>query len=412
MEIYGDLTLAEGAEINNITVATGNSFPANPNEGEMFYLTSGNIGLYVYDTNNSSWNQITNTTGALPSTGTFTGDLNLTGTGARIIADFSNATPSNRVQFETTSSNTWTEISAIPNGTGNSSYLTAYNANNANNSSYATLAVTASDTRILSGKVGGSYLPFNLYTGGSARITVNTSGNVGVNVTPSVYGNPVDGSFDIGSSAALVSYSNVQTEILNNAYYNGGWQYKQNGYAGILKFNPSGGFDIYLAPSNSSGYGAAVTATKQLTIGNNGVITNPATYNNTTATSANINVDSAGNFTRATSSIKYKTDVQTISSETTDAIFKMRPVKYKSLCEKDEKNWTWYGLIAEEVAEIDPRLVHFFDSKSLEPEGVMYDRLTVLLIDVVQRQKKQIDDLEDRLIRLEKLFLKDINVSN
>ena len=37
----------------------------------------------------------------------------------------------------------------------------------------------------------------------------------------------------------------------------------------------------------------------------------------------------------------------------------------------------------------------------LRPEGVQYDRLTVMLIDVVQRQQKAIDALEAKVAALE-----------
>jgi len=56
----GNLTLTEGAEIKNLTVPRGGSFPSNPNEGELFYKNSnadgqGVVGIYVYTT---SWELI------------------------------------------------------------------------------------------------------------------------------------------------------------------------------------------------------------------------------------------------------------------------------------------------------------------------------------------------------------------
>jgi len=44
-------------------------------------------------------------------------DLNITGTGARITGDFSNATIANRVMFQTSTTNGQTSLSLIPNGT-------------------------------------------------------------------------------------------------------------------------------------------------------------------------------------------------------------------------------------------------------------------------------------------------------
>jgi hypothetical protein len=80
-------------------------------------------------------------------------------------------------------------------------------------------------------------------------------------------------------------------------------------------------------------------------------------------------------------------------------------------------DWSWYGFIAEEAAEIEPRLVHWTyledeyeeidgerqlkpDAK-LVPDGVQYDRLTVLLLDVLKRQQKKIEVLEAKVVALE-----------
>lgn len=54
MKHYG-LKIAEGTEITNVTVATGTSFPANENEGELFFRTD-NDTLYYYD--GTQWQEV------------------------------------------------------------------------------------------------------------------------------------------------------------------------------------------------------------------------------------------------------------------------------------------------------------------------------------------------------------------
>lgn len=175
-----------------------------------------------------------------------------------------------------------------------------------------------------------------------------------------------------------------------------------------------------------------------------GTIASLGSYNATTASAANTFIDSAGLIQRSTSSIRYKKDVETLDHSYADnVILNARPVWYRSKCENDNEKWGWYGLIAEEVAELDPRLVHWgYPTKTVEhepaepakaavldeegnvveeaipateatykevpdtdaplqAEGVQYDRLTVMLIDVVQRQQKQIEALTDRIEALE-----------
>lgn len=47
MKIYGNVTLSEGSDIRNLTVAHGDAYPSEPNLGELFYHTI--IGLSFYD---------------------------------------------------------------------------------------------------------------------------------------------------------------------------------------------------------------------------------------------------------------------------------------------------------------------------------------------------------------------------
>ena len=56
MRVLGNIDIEEGGEIQNLTVASGSSFPANPNTAEVFYLTSGNVGLHIY--RDSGWKHI------------------------------------------------------------------------------------------------------------------------------------------------------------------------------------------------------------------------------------------------------------------------------------------------------------------------------------------------------------------
>jgi hypothetical protein len=134
----------------------------------------------------------------------------------------------------------------------------------------------------------------------------------------------------------------------------------------------------------------------------------------TTSSASNLFVNNssspANQMLRSTSSLRYKTDVEDIEQEYADAIFNMRPVWFRSTSSNDRKDWSWYGLIAEEVAEIEPRLVHWTyleDSyeevegklqlkpeAELVPDGVQYDRLVVLLLDIVKRQEKRIKVIE------------------
>jgi len=160
----------------------------------------------------------------------------------------------------------------------------------------------------------------------------------------------------------------------------------------------------------------ASSPTERMIIRQDGTTQIFAVYTATTGAAANVNVDVNGYLTRSTSSIKYKTSVETLEDQYADALLQCRPVWYRSLSEKDNPEWGWWGFIAEEVAEIDPRLVHWktqevtfdetgsavtTDLETPEPEGVQYDRFVPHLLNLIKRQKEQIEAMEARLSALE-----------
>jgi hypothetical protein len=142
----------------------------------------------------------------------------------------------------------------------------------------------------------------------------------------------------------------------------------------------------------------------------------------TTASAANAYLDGTdGNrLYRSTSSIRYKKDVESVQSQYSENALNLRPVWYRSKAVNDNAKWSWYGLIAEEVAEIDPRLVHWSyaeedydvedvngeikktpkpDAKMI-PDGVQYERLSVLLLDIVKKQNARLEKLEAEVAAL------------
>jgi hypothetical protein len=160
---------------------------------------------------------------------------------------------------------------------------------------------------------------------------------------------------------------------------------------------------------------SSATPVERLRIQNDGIIRGLGFYSNTTAGAANVNVNTVGSLQRSTSSIKYKTDVETLEDQYADALLGCRPVWYRSLCKSDCPEHSYWGFIAEEVAEIDPRLVQWktievtYDENGSvvetpcdpEPEGVQYDRFVPHLLNLIKRQKEQIEAMEARLSALE-----------
>lgn len=155
--------------------------------------------------------------------GTFTslsnsGNLTFTGTGNRITGDFSNATVANRVAFQTSTTNGYTAIVVIPNGTSNITDLELYSGTTVNESLGQLAVVGGNDVRVNSNKIGtGTYLPMTFYTGGSERARIDTSGNVGIGTANPQYKLNVaeaDISNIVGGSAAAINITNTNAVAL------------------------------------------------------------------------------------------------------------------------------------------------------------------------------------------------------
>jgi hypothetical protein len=110
-------------------------------------------------------------------------------------------------------------------------------------------------------------------------------------------------------------------------------------------------------------------------------------------------VDSNGQLGTVSSSQRFKEDIEDMG-DTSDGLMDLRPVtfRYKQPYQDGSKPID-YGLIAEEVAKIYPNLaVKGADGKI---ETVQYQKLTLMLLNELQKQNKKIEEQED-MIELQK----------
>jgi hypothetical protein len=127
-----------------------------------------------------------------------------------------------------------------------------------------------------------------------------------------------------------------------------------------------------------------------LTARSDGLITTATTgangpYNYTTATAANMVVNSSGQFQRSTSALKYKKDVRDL--EEID-INLLRPVRYKSKCESDDQTKDYFGIVADEAANNGLEELVLRGANG-EIEGFQYERLTVVLLKKLQNLESE-----------------------
>ena len=151
---------------------------------------------------------------------------------------------------------TLSNVTALSNGV-NSGALISFNAYNS----------TAGATGIFLGAVAGSAGngPANFVvgrrTGTSAwaeSLRIDTSGNLGLGVTPSTWTSQTALQVGGGATGASLSSGTNGVILASNLIYNSGWKYLANGY--ILYYQQSGGAHYWgNAPSGTAGNVATVT---------------------------------------------------------------------------------------------------------------------------------------------------------
>ena len=121
-------------------------------------------------------------------------------------------------------------------------------------------------------------------------------------------------------------------------------------------------------------------------------------YEKTTASGANVYVGNDFKLLRSTSSERYKKDIEDLDPKVLDRVLALRPVWYRSNAPYDNPSWSWYGLLAEEVARVDPRLVTWGRPElGPVPEGVDYARLSVMVLALIQRLSARYDHEMDAM---------------
>lgn len=116
-------------------------------------------------------------------------------------------------------------------------------------------------------------------------------------------------------------------------------------------------------------------------------------YNNTTATAANVWINTDGTLLRSTSSLKYKTDVKDATYGLAD-VLKLRAVTYKSKSEIDGQT-VYGGLIAEEVH--DAGLTQFVEyAPDGAPDALRYANMASLFVNAIKELTARIEELEKK----------------
>jgi hypothetical protein len=220
----------------------------------------------------------------------------------------------------------------------------------------------------------------NLAFFNSASGVLNTVvGTSALNAHPSGTGNTVLGA---GSAQSLTSgnqntfvgtsAANVLTTGSNNVIIG----------ASAGQTLTSGSFNIYIgADSPGASEGNAI----RIGGGSQGSAFIAGVFNANVGAGTQVFVNSNGQLGTTSSSRRFKKDIESIGARSHE-LLRLRPVTFRY---KSGDDGLQYGLIAEEVAEVDPSLVLF--GPDGRPQTVRYHFLAPLLLNELQEQQRVID---------------------
>jgi trimeric autotransporter adhesin len=301
-------------------------------------------------------------------------------TGSRNVATGSSALYSN----QTGGDNTATGVNALYANTGNYNTATGYqalesNTTGSNNTAHGLNALNTNTTGSNNTANGASTLFYNLGgTGNTAEgylaLHENTSGiNNTALGTSALYGNTTGGTniaIGLGAGFFLTTGSN-NIDIGNMGVA---------GEAGIIRIGTAG--------TQNATYIAGIKGVP--------------------VTGGQVAISSTGQLGIRTSSARFKKQIKPME-KASEAIFYLEPVTFQYKPELDPEGSVQFGLVAEQVAEVDRNLVT--RDEQGKPYTVRYEEINAMLLNEFlkehskgQEQERRVDKLEATLAQLESLL--------
>jgi hypothetical protein len=118
------------------------------------------------------------------------------------------------------------------------------------------------------------------------------------------------------------------------------------------------------------------------------------------ANSDSVTVDlTTGLLGHLSSSQRYKEDVKPMD-KVSEAVFALKPATYRYRKDIDPSQSPAFGLVAEEVAKVNPNLVAY-NSKG-EPESVHYEMVNAMLLNEFLKEHRKTEKLEATVVRQQK----------
>ena len=117
----------------------------------------------------------------------------------------------------------------------------------------------------------------------------------------------------------------------------------------------------------------------------------------TTTSGTAVFINSSGKLGTITSSARFKKDIKPMDSAS-EVILSLRPVTFHY--RSDTMNTPQFGLVAEEVARMDPALV--LTDKEGKPYTVRYEQVNAMLLNEFLKEHRKVEELEANATRQQK----------
>ena len=121
----------------------------------------------------------------------------------------------------------------------------------------------------------------------------------------------------------------------------------------------------------------------------------------TVAGGVGVIIDTTGHLGTVTSSTRYKEAIQPMNASS-EAILSLQPVKFRYKKELDTQGIPQFGLVAEDVAKVDPDLVA--RDEEGKPYTVRYEAVNAMLLNEFLKEHRKVEALEATVAAQEKDF--------
>jgi hypothetical protein len=343
--------------------------------------------------------------------GTYNTAVGLSSLQSNLTGDFNTAIGAGTLFANTADANTATGVGALlnnttgANNTANGVFALFDNTTGGNNTAAGLAALGDNTAGSNNTAVGYQALSSNTTangntaTGFQALLNNTTGGSNTANGTTALISNTTGGG---NVAMGFQALSNNTIGGANTAIGGTALQSNTTGGAntaignGALSENTTGDSNTALGISAGSG---VTTGTNVICIGSDGANVNNSCFIGnihgvTTAISDAIPVviDSAGQLGTVSSSCRFKKDIATME-KSSEAILSLRPVTFHY--KTDTKGTPQFGLIAEEVAKLNPDLV--VRDKNGEIYTVRYDAVNAMLLNEFLKEHRKVEDLKKEL---------------